>query len=144
VLRSGWSREEIHYVAERGYRLYREGRLRDAAILFEGLSVVDPENAYCRKALAAVSIALGQLWPAVRHLSVIIARDRLDVDALATRCQALMTAGDLASARRDLEALAALPASAEHARRLKLQLLATSEFAPNAQKSSQLLPEPPR
>ena len=77
---------EIYYVAERGYRLY-EGRLREAAILFEGLIVIDPENAYCRKALAAISIGLGQHWLAVRQLSAIIARDPLDTDALARRCE---------------------------------------------------------
>jgi tetratricopeptide (TPR) repeat protein len=139
-----WSREEIYYIAERGYRLYSQGRLREAAILFEGLIVIDPENAYCRKALAAIGIGLGQHWLAVRQLSTIIARDRFDIDALAGRCEALMATGDFAGARRDLESVAALPAGVENARRLRLQFLQQSEFAPNPPKPSQLLPGPSR
>jgi predicted Zn-dependent protease len=119
-------------VAERGYLLYREGRLREAGILFQGLIVIDPENAYCRRALAAISIRLGWRRPAIRHLSVLIARDRLDAEAIAARCEALIAEGDLAAARRDLDSLAALPAGVENARRLRLQLLQQSELAPGA------------
>jgi predicted Zn-dependent protease len=123
----GWLSEEVQYVAERGYRLYSEGRLREAAILFKGLVVVDPGNAYCRKALAAISISLGEHGLAARQLSHVLARDPLDVDALARRCETLMAAGDLAAARRDLDALAALPTGVEHARRLGMWQRATSE-----------------
>jgi tetratricopeptide (TPR) repeat protein len=119
-------------VAHRGYLLYREGRLREAAILFQGLIVIDPENAYCRRTLAAISIRLGQHWLAIRHLSMIIARDRLDADAIAARCEALMAAGDFTAARRDLDSLAALPAGAENGRRLRLQLSQQSEFVSGA------------
>jgi tetratricopeptide (TPR) repeat protein len=132
-----WSRDEIYYIAERGYRLYSEGQLHQAAILFEGLIAIDPENAYCRKALGTLGIALGQYRQAVVHLAVAIARDRMDADALAARCEALMAMGDLAAAQRDLASLAVLADGAEHARRLKLQFLHQSGLAANS-------PEPPQ
>jgi thioredoxin-like negative regulator of GroEL len=139
-----WSREEIHYVAERAYRLYRQGRLTDAAILFEGIAAIDPHNAYCRKALAAISIGLGQHRVAVRHLSSIIARDGRDLDALARRCEAFIAAGDFAAARQDLDSLAALPDGAEAVRRLEARLAAVAAFVPALVKDSQLLPRPAR
>jgi tetratricopeptide (TPR) repeat protein len=116
-----WSREEVYCIAERGYRLYREGRLREAAILFEGLIVIDPENAYSRKALAAISIRSGRQELAIGHLSAILQRDRHDVDALARRCEVWIAMGDLAAARQDLDLLTALPGGVEHARRLELR-----------------------
>jgi tetratricopeptide (TPR) repeat protein len=116
-----WSREEIFYVAERGYRLYREGRLRDAAILFEGLAAVDPEGAYCRRALSAISLGLGQYAAAVRYCSALLARNQFDAGALAGRCEALAAMGDIDAARRDLETLLAIPEGAPDARRLQLQ-----------------------
>lgn len=55
-----WSPKDVYFIAERAYGLYRQGRLREAAVLFEGLVIVDPENVYCRKALTAVCIGLGE------------------------------------------------------------------------------------
>ena len=55
-----WSREEIYYIAERAYRLYRQGKLREAAILFAGLHAADPGNTYCEQALAAIRSGLAQ------------------------------------------------------------------------------------
>jgi hypothetical protein len=132
VRKNPWSREEIYCVSERGYRLYREGRVVEAGILFEGLMVIDPENAYCRKALAAISIRLGRQDLAIRHLSAIIARDPLDVDALARRCEMWIILGDLAAAGRDLDSLTALPGGSEHAGRLRLQLLHRTESKPGS------------
>jgi tetratricopeptide (TPR) repeat protein len=127
-----WSREELYYIAERAYRLYCEGRLHEAGILFEGLATIDPEDAYCRKALAAISIRLGRQDLAVRHLSLIIARDRFDADALAGRCEALIAMNDLDAARRDLDFLFNLPEGIQNARRLRLQLLHQSDLARGA------------
>lgn len=139
-----WSSEEVHYVAERGYRLYMEGRLREAAALFTGLVVVDPGNAYCRKALAAICVGLGEHRLAARHLSVILACDPRDVDALALRCEAMLAAGDLSAARRDFDSLASLPSGFEYARRLRMQLGTAAGIHEKAPESSQLPPGPLR
>jgi hypothetical protein len=139
-----WSREEIYYVAERGYRLYLEGELHRAAILFEGLVAIDSENAYCRKALGAIASALGQARQAAGHFDVLIARDRFDIEALAGRCEALMVIGDLSAARRDLASLAMLPGGVEHARRLTLQVQQQPDSPAASLQAPQLPREPPR
>ena len=139
-----WSQEEIYFIAERGYRLYLQGQLHDAAILFAGLIAIDPENAYCRKALGAIATALGQARLAVAHFSVVIEHDRLDIDALAGRCEALLTIGDLSAAQRDLASLAGLPGGVEHARRLTLLFQGQSEFPGKDSQASQLPSGAPR
>jgi predicted Zn-dependent protease len=117
-----WTREEIYHVADRAYRLYREGRLRDARILFEGLIAIDPENTYCPKALAAICMGLQQYAGALRHLDTVLARDPFDPQALAGRCEALIAMRDLATARLALESLSALPAHVRDERRLRMLL----------------------
>jgi tetratricopeptide (TPR) repeat protein len=143
VLMRPWSREEVYCIAERGYQLYREGRLADAVILFQGLIAIDPENAYCRKALAAISIRLGRRELALHHLSSVIERDRVDADAIARRCEVWIMTGDLDAAQRDLDSLAALPGSAERAGRLRLQLMERLE-SKAAVATPQLPSGPPR
>jgi tetratricopeptide (TPR) repeat protein len=132
ALLTEWTREEIYYVAQRGYRLYREGRLREAAILFEGLTIIDPENAYCRKALAAICIRLNQYGAAAAHLDAVLARNHFDREALAGRCEALIGMHEFAAARRDLEVLAELPSGGDDARRLRLQLPRDFQTPPSA------------
>jgi tetratricopeptide (TPR) repeat protein len=88
-LLTGWTREEIYYVAQRGHRLYREGRLLEAAMLYEGLIAIDPEDAYCRKALAAAYVRLNQYDRAIGHLDAVLAGNPLDAEALRGRTEAL-------------------------------------------------------
>jgi tetratricopeptide (TPR) repeat protein len=133
-----WTREEVYYIAERAHRLYRQGRFHDAGILFEGLTAIDPENVYCRKALAAICMALREHGAAVRHLNAILLRDRFDGEALAGRCEALIAMKELAAARRDFQSLSTLPAGFENVGRLRL-LLDQAELAPGA-RSQQLPP----
>ena len=144
MLLDGWSREEVYYIADRGYRLYREGRLHEAAILFTGLVVIDPEDGYCRQALAAISSGLGQHGSAVRHLSAILERHPHNAGMLGRRCEALLAAGDFEAARRDFDLLASLPDSGQHGRRLQARFPAQVEFARYKQKASQLLTGSPR
>jgi tetratricopeptide (TPR) repeat protein len=81
----GWTREETWHIAYRAWRLYREGRLGEAAILFEGLLAIDPENAYCRKGLAAICMGRRQYDSAIAHLDTVLAREPRDAEALAAR-----------------------------------------------------------
>jgi tetratricopeptide (TPR) repeat protein len=130
ILWPEWTHEEIYYISQRGHRLYREGRLREAAALFEGLIAIDPDNAYCRKALAAICMRLDRYDAAVIHLDAVLALSPRDTDALAGRCEALIATRDVVAARRDLEVLAALPAGAADVRRLRLQLEHQSGASP--------------
>jgi Flp pilus assembly protein TadD len=69
---AGWTPEEIYLLADRGYAFYRQGCYEEAAVIFDGLVTLDPLNAYCRTALAAVCLALGDAPRATRELTVLL------------------------------------------------------------------------
>jgi tetratricopeptide (TPR) repeat protein len=99
---AGWSDEEIYLLSERGYAFYRQGQYREAAIIFDGLLILDPLNSYCRTALAAVSMALGDPQRAVKELSFLLNRNPADPEARARRCEAYCDLQNWSEARADL------------------------------------------
>ena len=119
--RYGWSEEDIYLVAERAHSLYLQGRFREAAIVFEGLVSADPDNQYCREALAAVWLALEEPQRAVDELTRLLARDEGNLAARARRFEASIRHGDLGAALADFDFLKFVLPQTE-IRRLELQL----------------------
>jgi tetratricopeptide (TPR) repeat protein len=101
----GWTQEEIYLLADRGYAFYRQGRYREAHVIFEGLTAIDPSNLYCRTALAAVCMALGDAQRAVKELSFVLSETPAAHDARARRCEAYCEMGNWPEARQDLAIL---------------------------------------
>lgn len=101
----GWTPEEVYLLAERGYAFYRQGCYQEAAVIFEGLTVLDPLNSYCRTALAAVSLALGDAQRAVSELSLLLNRNPADHETRARRCEAYCDLRSWPEARQDLAIL---------------------------------------
>lgn len=101
----GWTDEEIYLLADRGYSLYRQGRYREAAVIFEGLIAVDPENPYCRTALVAMCLALGDTRRAATELSVLLTQNPADHEARARRCEVYCDLRQWDEARQDLAIL---------------------------------------
>ncbi len=102
---NGWTEEEIYLLADRGHALYRQGHYQEAAVIFEGLTVLDPLNPYCRTALAAVCLALGEAKRAVDELSFLLDLNPADHDARARRCEAYCQLRNWSGASRDLAIL---------------------------------------
>jgi tetratricopeptide (TPR) repeat protein len=101
----GWTEDEIYLLADRGYALYRQGRYRESAVIFEGLVALDPHNAYCRTALAAVCLALGETRRALSELSFLLSRNPADHEVRARRCEVLCELHQWNEARQDLAIL---------------------------------------
>jgi tetratricopeptide (TPR) repeat protein len=120
---AGWTPEEIYLLADRGYAFYRQGCYEEAAVIFDGLVTLDPLNAYCRTALAAVCLALGDAPRATKELTVLLDRNPADHDVRARRCEAYCELKRWNEARQDL---AILQRNGEwnHARRLLWRLQA--------------------
>jgi tetratricopeptide (TPR) repeat protein len=100
-----WTDEEIYLLADRGYSLYRQGQYQDAAVIFEGLIAIEPLNVYCRNALAAVYMAMGEPHRAVKELSFLLNRNPSDLEARARRCEAFCDLRNWNDARQDLAVL---------------------------------------
>lgn len=114
---TGWTSEEIYLLAERGYGFYRQGHYEEAAVVFEALTELDPMNAYCRTALAAVCLAMGHPQRAVNELSFVLNRNPADHEARARRCEAYCELKSWNEARQDL-AILQRNGEQHHARRL--------------------------
>ena len=120
-MNSEWTQEDLYLIASRAYDLYLEGRLEDAAEIFEGLLAIDKGDPYCLEALAAISLALNRPEDAVHYATVLLADWPAHRDALARRCEAHIQLNMRDEAERDLQTLTQLRAFA-HQRRLQLRL----------------------
>ena len=118
---TAWTPEELYLVTERAYGLYLEGRLRESAILFEGVSALDPRKTYGRKALATVYLNQKEPDRALAHAEAALQADPADLEARLRRCEALVESGRASSALPDFEILKnALPRV--ESRRLELRM----------------------
>jgi tetratricopeptide (TPR) repeat protein len=120
-MRPGWTQDDIYRISARGYSLHQQGRYREAAVIFDGLVAADPENDYCRDALAAACLALGERQRAVQELDTILERDSGHLAARARRFEAYLEMDDFAAAKADFDVLKRLQ-PAHEVRRLRLRL----------------------
>jgi predicted Zn-dependent protease len=100
-----WTDEDVYLIADRAYAFYRQGCYPEAAVLLEGLTEIDPGNAWCRTALAAVALEAGEPARAVEELTEVLKRNPSDRAARARRCEAYCELKMWSDARRDLDAL---------------------------------------
>lgn len=116
-----WTDQDVFLVSDRAYSLASQGRYREAAILFEGLMEVAPENRYCVQALAACRAALGDTDGVLRILDSAVRRWPDDQELRARHCEALLDAGEVERARSEYARLGNRADSAR-GRRLRLRL----------------------
>ncbi len=103
MARLGWTDEDIYRVSERAHSLLKEGHHEEAAVLFQGLIVVDEKNAYCWNGLAACHLARGDVARALEVLNELLRLTPGDAQGRARRCEALLRLGRLGEAFEDLE-----------------------------------------
>jgi tetratricopeptide (TPR) repeat protein len=102
---SGWTNEEIYLLAERGYAFYRQGSYQEAGIIFGALVALDPSNAYCRTALAALCMVTGDYRRAVEELSSVLQQNPANHSARARRCEAQCELRNWDKVREDMDIL---------------------------------------
>jgi tetratricopeptide (TPR) repeat protein len=100
-----WTEEEIYLLAERGYAFYRQGLYQEAGIIFSALVALDPLNAYCRIALAALCMVLGDAQRAVTELTTVLQQNPAHHEARARRCEAYCALHKWRESREDVEIL---------------------------------------
>src|SRR4051794_31806447 len=100
-----WTDEDIYRIAERGHSLHLQGRYREAAVIFQGLIAADPDDRYCREALAAALLALDEPERAIEQLNVCLTRQPGDLAVRVRRVEAYLLAGNFSGATRDYQYL---------------------------------------
>jgi len=101
----GWTEEEIYLLAERGHAFYRQGQYQEAGIIFSALVALDPLNTYCRMALAALCMLLGDAQRAVTELSIVLQQNPAHHEARARRSEAYCALRKWRESREDMEIL---------------------------------------
>ena len=100
-----WTAEDLYLIAERGRLLYLQGRLHEAAIVFDGLLAIDQDNWYFNNALAVIYIKTGRPEAALPLLDHILSRHPDDIESRIRRCEALTEMGRTDEARSEWRTL---------------------------------------
>ena len=86
----GVDRRGLLEIAARGYHALAGGVLDNALVIFQGLSVLQPEDPIFRYYLGATYVAMGLHEEALPHYDAALERDPRSVDALAGRGELLL------------------------------------------------------
>lgn len=98
-----WTAEEIRLVAELGYGLAEQGRVAEAIVLFEGLSVLSPATTYFQSALGALWIRENKPEKALSYLNQVVQSEPNNVIALVNRGESFLRLGERAEAIEDFQ-----------------------------------------
>jgi Flp pilus assembly protein TadD len=85
-----------------GHKLYQQGRLKDAANIFEGLVLIDNNNAYAHGILGSIYQKQGELDSAARHFSETLQRFPHHIHSLTNRGEIYLRLGQFQEAADDL------------------------------------------
>lgn len=96
-------KEQIAAVMVIGYRLYEQGRLKQAVRIFEGLAVLDQNNAYVHGIIGSIYQKQGQLEAAIERYSRALELFPYDTNALTNRGEILLKLGRFQEAAEDFK-----------------------------------------
>jgi tetratricopeptide (TPR) repeat protein len=94
---------EMMEMAVTGFTMYEQGQYKQAKVIFEGLSSLDPSEGYYRTALGAVHLAEGNLDAAVKVLDEAVGLDSKDLAAYVNRGEAFLRKGEIIKAAQDFK-----------------------------------------
>lgn len=100
----GYSEDELYFIAQQGYTLFLNGKVKDAQVIFEGLVAVDPRNDYYYRALGVVYHRLGDAERALRQFNHAITVAPKSPAAYVNRAEVHISRRDFAQALEDLAA----------------------------------------
>lgn len=100
----GISIEEAYSVAELGYTLMEQGRLKEAQTVFQGLIISNPYDAYFHTALGSIYQKLGIVDGAIEEYSISLGLDPAIVEAYVNRGELLIQVGYFEQAAKDFKA----------------------------------------
>ena len=93
--------EEAYSVAELGYTMFEQGRLRDAQTIFQGLVISNPYDAYFHTMLGSIYQKQGFVDGALEEYSLALALDPANLEAYVNRGELLIQKGMFEQAAND-------------------------------------------
>jgi Flp pilus assembly protein TadD len=99
----GISIEEAYSMAELGYTMLEQGRLKDAQGVFQGLVIGNPYDAYFHTVLGSIYQKQENIDGAVEEYSIAIGLDPANMEAYVNRGELLMRKGNFQQAAGDFK-----------------------------------------
>jgi Flp pilus assembly protein TadD len=110
-------------VVSTGYRLFEQGRLKEARLFFEGLALLEPENAYAHGMLGAINQQEHNDDDSYIHYTVALHLAPNDIHLLTNRGEILLMKGQLTEAAEDFRKAISLDPKGEHPAAVRARLL---------------------
>jgi len=95
--------EEAYSMAEIGYTMMEQGRLKDAQVIFQGLVVSNPYDGYFHAVLGTIYQKVGMIDGAIEEYSLALGLDPSNVEAYANRGELLIQKGNFLQAAEDFK-----------------------------------------
>ena len=95
--------EEAYSVAEMGYTMMEQGRLKDAQTIFQGLVISNPYDGYFHAVLGSIYQKIGMVDGAIEEYTLAIGLDPANVEAYVNRGELLIAKGNFAQAAADFK-----------------------------------------
>jgi tetratricopeptide (TPR) repeat protein len=95
--------EEAYSVAELGYTLFEQGRVREAQTVFQGLIISNPYDGYFHSVLGSIYQKQGLTDGAIEEYSIAIGLDPASVESYVNRGELLMSKGMFEQAAGDFK-----------------------------------------
>lgn len=99
----GVKKNQIAALMTVGYRLYKQGRLKDAGKIFEGLSVLESNNAYVQGILGSIYQKQEQYGPALVRYNNALTLFPEDLHSLTNRGEIFVKLGRFQDAAHDFK-----------------------------------------
>jgi Flp pilus assembly protein TadD len=93
--------EEAYSIAEMGYTMMEQGRLKDAQTVFQGLVISNPYDGYFHAVLGSIYQKLGIVDGAIEEYTLAIGLDPANVEAYVNRGELIMSKGNFTQAAAD-------------------------------------------
>jgi Flp pilus assembly protein TadD len=95
--------EEAYSIAEMGYTMMEQGRLKDAQTIFQGLVISNPYDGYFHAVLGAIYQKLGMVDGAIEEYTLALGLDPANVEAYVNRGELLISKADFVDAAADFK-----------------------------------------
>jgi tetratricopeptide (TPR) repeat protein len=106
--------EEAYSIAEIGYTMMEQGRLKDAQTVFQGLVISNPYDGYFHAVLGSIYQKLGMADGAIEEYTLAIGLDPANVEAYVNRGELLISKGNFVQAAGDFKRAIDLDPSGEN------------------------------
>jgi tetratricopeptide (TPR) repeat protein len=106
--------EEAYSIAEIGYTMLEQGRLKDAQTVYQGLVLANPYDAYFHAVLGTIYQKLGMADGAIEEYTLALGLDPANVEAYVNRGELMIQKGNFLQAASDFKRAIELDPDAEN------------------------------